>query len=288
MENTVSIEAIADCIRTRRPDLTVEISNVTKNKQTFQGLVLKSPSVNIAPNIYVEEFIKTFDSVEEIASAILNVYERNKCLNGFDVSDILNKDYILNHVTVVLQQESDEPLIKLPNVSERFPGAEAYLAIVGTEAEGSFSIKLNPQILASAGLNIEEDNLFERAIDNIRKTVEIKSMFETLKQMVALPDGCDEPSPFPENMYVASNKSKVKGASVILCEDVLYDFAKEHDLLDKGFHIIGSSVHECLFVFGDNLDIDSLSDMIRSVNETQLDPIDILTNQAWFYSPSKN
>ena len=113
-------------------------------------------------------------------------------------------------------------------------------------------------------------------------------MFETLKQMVALPDGCDEPSPFPENMYVVSNKSKVKGASVILCEDVLYNFAKEHNLLDKGYHIIGSSVHECLFVFGDNLDIDSLSDMIRSVNETQLEPIDILTNQAWFYSPSKS
>ncbi|MBQ7148206.1 MAG: hypothetical protein IJR96_05585, partial [Pseudobutyrivibrio sp.] len=167
-------------------------------------------------------------------------------------------------------------------------GAEAYLAIAGTETDGAFSIKLNPQILASAGLNIEEDNLFERAIENIRRSVEIKSMFETLKQMVALPDGCDEPLPFPENMYVVSNKSKVKGASVILCEDVLYNFAKEHNLLDKGFYLIGSSVHECLFVFGDNLDIDSLSDMIRSVNETQLDPIDILTNQAWFYSPSKN
>ena len=187
-----------------------------------------------------------------------------------------------------MQQESDEPLIKLPNVSERFPGAEAYLAIAGTETDGAFSIKLNPQILASAGLNIEEDNLFERAIENIRRSVEIKSMFETLKQMIALPDGCDEPSPFPENMYVASNKSKVKGASVILCEDVLYDFAKEHNLLDKGFFILPSSTSEVLFVFGDNLDIDSLSEMVRSVNDTELDPVDILSNQAWHYVPNKN
>ena len=289
MENTVSIEAIADCIRTRRPDLTVEISNVTKNKQTFQGLVLKSPSVNIAPNIYVESYIEHFHDVESIASAILNTYEEHKCLNNFNASDILNKDFILSHVVPVMQQESDETLIKFPNVSERFPGAEAYLAIVSdVDADASFSIKLNPQILASAGVSIEDDNLFERAIDNIRNTVEIKSMFETLKQMIALPDGCDEPSPFPENMYVASNKSKVKGASVILCEDVLYDFAKEHNLLESGFNILPSSTSEVLFVFGDNLDIDSLSAMVRSVNDTELDPVDILSNQAWLYSPSKN
>ena len=287
MRNSITIQSIAEAIRTKRPDLTVEISNTIKNRQTLQGLTIKSPSVNIAPNIYVDAYIEKFDDIDSIASAILNTYEEHKCLNNFNVSDILSKDFILEHITLVMQQESDEPLIKLPNVSERFPGAEAYLAIVGTEAEGSFSIKLNPQILASAGLNIEEDNLFERAIDNIRKTVEIKSMFETLKQMVALPDGCDEPSPFPENMYVATNKSKMKGASVILCEDVLYDFAKEHNLLDKGFFIIPSSTSEVLFVFGDNLDIDSLSDMVRSVNDTELDPVDILSNQAWHYVPSK-
>ena len=287
MRNSITIQSIAEAIRTKRPDLTVEISNTIKNRQTLQGLTIKSPSVNIAPNIYVDAYIEKFHDIDSIASAILNTYEEHKCLNNFNVSDILSKDFILEHITLVMQQESDEPLIKLPNVSERFPGAEAYLAIVGTEAEGSFSIKLNPQILASAGLNIEEDNLFERAIDNIRKTVEIKSMFETLKQMVALPDGCDEPSPFPENMYVATNKSKMKGASVILCEDVLYDFAKEHNLLDKGFFIIPSSTSEVLFVFGDNLDIDSLSDMVRSVNDTELDPVDILSNQAWHYVPSK-
>lgn len=288
MRNSITIQSIAEAIRTKRPDLTVEISNTIKNRQTLQGLTIKSPSVNIAPNIYVDAYIEKFHDIDSIASAILNTYEEHKCLNNFNVSDILSKDFILEHITLVMQQESDEPLIKLPNVSERFPGAEAYLAIAGTEAEGSFSIKLNPQILASAGLNIEEDNLFERAIDNIRRSVEIKSMFETLKQMVALPDGCDEPSPFPENMYVATNKSKMKGASVILCEDVLYDFAKEHNLLDKGFYLLPSSTSEVLFVFGDNLDIDSLSDMVRSVNDTELDPVDILSNQAWFYSPSKN
>lgn len=287
MRNSITIQSIAEAIRTKRPDLTVEISNTIKNRQTLQGLTIKSPSVNIAPNIYVDAYIEKFHDIDSIASAILNTYEEHKCLNNFNVSDILSKDFILEHITLVMQQESDEPLIKLPNVSERFPGAEAYLAIAGTEAEGSFSIKLNPQILASAGVSIEDDNLFERVIDNIRASVEIKSMFETLKQMIALPDGCDEPSPFPENMYVATNKSKMKGASVILCEDVLYDFAKEHNLLDKGFFIIPSSTSEVLFVFGDNLDIDSLSDMVRSVNDTELDPVDILSNQAWHYVPSK-
>lgn len=279
----ISVESIADCIRTKRPDLSVEINEVVKNKQTFQGLTIKSQSMNVAPNIYVEGYLEKFTTVDDIAEAILNTYEEHKCFDGFNVADILNKDFILSHVIPVMQQESDEPLIKLPNVSERFKGAEAYLAIVSdADDNASYSVKLNPQILASADINIDSDRLFEHAIENLKSKVVIKSMFETLKQMTGLPDEMLEPYDAPINMYVCSLGSKYKGASAILCDDALTDFAKEHNIKD-GFFILPSSVFETIFVWGDNIDIDSLSDMVVSVNENEVAPEDRLSDTAWFY-----
>ena len=279
----ISVESIADCIRTKRPDLSVEINEVVKNKQTFQGLTIKSQSASVAPNIYVEGYLEKFSDVDSIADAILNTYEEHKCFDGFNVANILNKDFILSHVIPVMQQESDEPLIKLPNVSERFKGAEAYLAIVSdTDNNASYSIKLNPQILASANISIESDRLFEHAIENLKNKVVITSMFETLKQMTGLPDDMLEPYDAPINMYVCSLSSKYKGASAILCDDALTDFAKEHNIKD-GFFILPSSVFETIFVWGDNIDIDSLSDMVVSVNENEVAPEDRLSDTAWFY-----
>ena len=286
MENTVSIESIVSALRTMRPDLEISTNETIKNKQKLQGITIKSPSARIAPNIYVENYISHFHDVDSIADAILNTYEEHKCFDGFNVSDILNKDFILSNVTVIMQQESDENLIKLPNISSRYPGSEAYLAVVSqADAENTFSIKLTPQILQSANLSIEDDHLFEHALSNLKEQVVIASMFETLKQMTGLPDDCEMPLPFDDSMFVITNKSKTKGAASILCDDILKDFAKEHHV--DSFWLIPSSVHECLIVLDNqNFNIDCLSQMVTSVNQTEVDKEDWLSSEAWLYTVS--
>jgi len=286
MENTVSIESIVSALRTKRPDLEISTNETIKNKQKLQGITIKSPSARIAPNIYVENYISHFHDVDSIADAILNTYEEHKCFDGFNVSDILNKDFILSNVTVIMQQESDENLIKLPNISSRYPGSEAYLAVVSqADAENTFSIKLTPQILQSANLSIEDDHLFEHALSNLKEQVVIASMFETLKQMTGLPDDCEMPLPFDDSMFVITNKSKTKGAASILCDDILKDFAKEHHV--DSFWLIPSSIHECLIVLDNqNFNIDCLSQMVTSVNQTEVDKEDWLSSEAWLYTVS--
>lgn len=284
MENIISIEAIANEIRARRPDLEVSVNEVVKNKQTLQGLTIKSAEAQIAPNIYVQQYIEEFQDLGTICDSILNTYEEHKCFDGFNVSDILNKDYICDHVYPLLQQASDEPLIKMP-IPEAFHGAEAYLAIVShTDGENTFSIKLTPQILASANVDIEADHLFERALANLKEQVVITSLYETIKQLTGMPDDCDMPFPFDEQLYVITNKSKTKGASAILCDDILRDFAKEHNIED-GFFLIPSSISECLIVLDNHeMNIDVLSEMVQSVNENEVAKEDWLASEAWYYS----
>ncbi|WP_026660608.1 DUF5688 family protein [Butyrivibrio sp. AC2005] len=284
MENIISIESIVSALRTKRPDLEISVNETIKNKQKLQGITIKSPATNIAPNIYVENYIKTFDSVDAIANAILNTYEEHKCFDNFNVSDILNKDYICEHVYPLLQQASDEPLIKMP-IPEAFHGAEAYLAIVSqADDENTFSIKLTPQILATANVDIEADHLFERALANLKEQVVITSLYETIKQLTGMPDDCDMPFPFDEQLYVITNKSKTKGASAILCDDILRDFAKEHNIED-GFFILPSSISECIIVLDNHeMNIDTLSEMVQSVNQNEVAKEDWLASEAWYYS----
>ena len=75
MENIISIEAIANEIRARRPDLEVSVNEVVKNKQTLQGLTIKSAEAQIAPNIYVQQYIEEFQDLGTICDSILNTYE---------------------------------------------------------------------------------------------------------------------------------------------------------------------------------------------------------------------
>lgn len=278
---TITAETIVEAIRNKRPDLTVEINEVIKNKQKMQGISIKSPSASIAPNIYVEPFIKHFEDVNAIADAILNTYEENKCLDGFNVSTVISKEYVLSHVLPVLQQESDEKLIKIPGIEKRFPGAEGYLAIVSEDENGMvFSIKLTGSILASAGIDIEKDKIFERALENLKDKVTITHINQFLNEFIDSPEEYEK----DVNMYIISTKNKCKGAAAILCDEAMQEFAKKHGIKD-GFWVVPSSVHECLLLFNSPMSVEEMNAMVREVNTNEVAPEDRLAEQVWYCEP---
>ena len=90
----------------------------------------------------------------------------------------------------------------------------------------------------------------------------------------------DDEEPEPP-MYVLSNSRMINGAAAMLYPDMLKDLSEK---LDSNLYIIPSSVHEVI-VFSDNLadDEKSLRDMIYTVNRTQMDPQDILSDSLYFY-----
>ncbi len=80
-----------------------------------------------------------------------------------------------------------------------------------------------------------------------------------------------------------SNKKKVFGASVILFDDMLKDFAERHG----NFFVIFSSVHEALLVPSeDDSSLDEITLMNLEVNE-QLLAEEILGTRAYYYEKGK-
>ena len=97
------------------------------------------------------------------------------------------------------------------------------------------------------------------------------------------------PPEMPEvsGMYVASNSDKLNGSSVILYRDMLKNFAESHDV--EKLYILPSSLHEVIIIPDDanmEKDIQMLNEMVVSVNCTQVQPEEILSDHVYVYEYS--
>jgi len=72
------------------------------------------------------------------------------------------------------------------------------------------------------------------------------------------------------NMLILTNNKKMFGASAILSSDILVEAA---DKIGCDYYIIPSSIHECLAVSTEDIDKDSLANMICTVNATQVSEV---------------
>ena len=95
-------------------------------------------------------------------------------------------------------------------------------------------------------------------------------------------------------MYVLTNTFGLQGASCILYDGILKEFAQK---IGSGFFLLPSSIHEFLLLPSSGIcsgpdsdrklqeEKDALSAIVREINSTRLKPEDVLTNHAYYYDP---
>lgn len=121
-------------------------------------------------------------------------------------------------------------------------------------------------------LNIPLHELAHRAYINTMEhyPAEIYSLSELLS-------GIDSGYLFKEFM-VLSNKSKIFGAGAILYEGM---YEKLQEVMEGDFVVIPSSVHEVILVKTEYGDIDALTNIIASVNESVVTPEEVLSDRPY-------
>ena len=83
-------------------------------------------------------------------------------------------------------------------------------------------------------------------------------------------------------LYVLSNTNSINGAATILYDDVMKSFAEEHEV--ERVIILPSSLHEVLILKDDGImNAESLKEMVKSVNDTELNPEDILSYSVYYF-----
>lgn len=129
-----------------------------------------------------------------------------------------------------------------------------------------------------------EDEVYFQALINMKTDgYQIRGFSSVIKE--AYPGMVDEETEESDFMYVFTNQEKYFGAAgIFFCAEMFREIVGR-----KNFYILPSSVHELILVKDtDGYDMETLSAMVRNVNEGQVAADEILSNHAYYYDWRQN
>lgn len=293
----------------------VKTHKVLKNNDIeLDALTVINRSSNISPTIYLNSYYEDYRGGTEIGIIIREIYElyneHNIKLN-FNVDIFKNFNKISRRIAykLVNTENNKKLLMDVPNV--RFMDLSmVFYCLLDDDLLGSATALIHNVHMEM--WNIKVDELYEIAKINtpLLLSYELKNMNDVIRDMLIADlqqtiyekddrydENCNMPSPEivadglmkdindvrnAIQMYVLTNKQKTNGAACMIYENVLDNFA---DSLGSDVYILPSSVHEVILVPAvEGIDKDELTNMVKEVNEKELDEIDILSDHVYYYS----
>ena len=276
------------------PGETVSIKRVLKNNSVeLDGLYVTGGNSNIAPTVYLNSFYDDFcggRSMEDIVDTVARVEKENRVECSLEVGDFLTFEKIKDRIIfkLVNTAENKKLLLEVPN--RPFLDLSVIFLIFIDKSEGGMATTVIHDNHMNKW-NITENELYELALSNMRRIFipDLRGMEDLLREMLI----CDSVSSELEReildeiesrnvapMYVLTNHNKVYGATGMLYEDLLGEFAKEHG----SFYILPSSIHELILVpDACGVNSDSLLDMVTEVNLTQVAKEEVLSDNIYYY-----
>ncbi len=253
----------------------IEVTQMDTLKGSCRVSGLSIGSGSVKPTIY-NHTIKDMGK-DQLLDFVHNI----QCtIPDINLSILLDREFILDNCITCIRHETDDNTHLKWIV---YGDLEEIIKInLGNDANGSqMSVTVTNAMLDNT--DISADELRIKARSNLRKHVCIRRMSDVLGGLIGSTDDSAITREPDECLYVASVDNNINGASVMLLDDVLYDFC-----IDKGInsvYIIPSSLHEVL-LFPVIMDEDTINSMIREINTTQLDNWDILSDHLYVYSIS--
>ena len=273
-------------------DLEVKLVQITKNNGVkLDALSVKRKSSNISPVIYLDNYYSEYSngrSIESIVDSIVFTARSESNVNIDIVSDFMDFNKVRDCIEIKLinRDKNIELLSNVPYV-EFLDMAIVFIVNVDLEEdEGKATVMINDYHVKMWG--ITKEALHDIAKKNSLKNnpAVIKNMVDIIKEMYidkvadteeigAMLDCMDA------GMNVLTNKSRFYGAATITYENVLRDFA---NLKNCNLYILPSSIHECILIPENYTeDASGLREMVQSVNSTEVDEMEILSDNVYYY-----
>lgn len=267
-----TLNGIIECLKDMKPAFEITQHEVVKNLVKLQGITIREPNSKIAPCIYIDNLLSDDISDFDAARQVLAIYNQSGL--DIDISCLLDKEYILSHVYLGLQRKDDncEYLTRPSDYDDIIE----YMYIRGNIDSDHFSVKVTTGILELAGIASSEAwNSAQKATES---EISISNMYEVINELTNANMGEFDYMP----MWVVSNSLKLNGAATIKNKDFIRKWAKEHGY--EKLIIIFSSIHECLLIPAQELELDYVTEMIHSVNDECVSPIEQLANKAYIFN----
>ncbi len=276
----------------------VRVQEVQKNNgMILNGLTIQKVGVNIAPTIYLDSFYENYKegrTLESIVNALSAVYEQHKVETDFAVEQISDYEAVKSRICYkLINAEKNQELLKEIPYVPFMDLAVVFYILIDQSFDGNATALIRYNMLEVWG-NPAVDEIYELAKMNTQLLFKghVASMMEVMSRIIADNDNVDADlvnaffsmDVYEDNflpMFVATNKGKINGASVILYDGLLKTFAEK---VGGDFYILPSSIHETILLPANGgMDVDYLIDMVRTVNATEVAPEEVLSDNVYKY-----
>ena len=267
--------------------------NVKNNGLKLTGVEIREGSTNITPVIYLNSFYENYmqgeADVDGIFNAIRIMYEQSRYEEAVNVDWVENWEEVKNKVfyQLINAERNAERLKDTPHVNF-LDLAYIFKIVVAKTERGTATVTVNNEIAENWGKDVSE--IMQEAnknqtkltgaikvsgLDNVLSEIAEEMQDENIQELISHVDT-------PIQMLVATNSSNQYGAYVGFKKDILKGLSKK---TKTDIAILPSSIHECLLTpLTKEIDKDFLKDMPRYVNESTLEPQDVLSNNVYIYN----
>lgn len=276
-------------------DINPEINKVSKNNgKELTGLTLHGNS-NICPNIYLDSFYDLYQDGMEIEDALIRISEifqrEINRMPQFNLEDFTYNNMKDNLYYTVINAEKNEKLLQEIPHQRREDLAIVYRVHLSVSDEGTGSILLNNTHLKLWG--VDQNEVHSQAVLNMPKI--LPYTFENMNDIIAEMMGADleefEEMAGENMMWVLSNDKRMQGAAYMFDEEVMSSIAEK---LGGDFIVLPSSLHEVIIIkeedimVEENIDLEFIQRMVSEVNESQVEPDEVLSDAIYCYSTKDN
>lgn len=274
----------------------IRLFKVMKNNALeLDSLVVLKEGENIAPNIYLNAYYDSYiegTPLTEILDRLCMVY--SNCAipivqPDFEYTLELMKPYIFFRLVSI--ERNKKLLTQVPH-TKFLDLALTFHCLVRSEAEGIGTIRITNEHIEQWGISCDE--LKDLAEENTKRLFPpvIRTMEEVIEDLLysdedddkVLDYGAEDEDIYP--MYILTNQKGINGATCLIYEDVIKEFAK---LIKSDLYILPSSIHEIILIPREGSeDKERLQRMVIDINSSQVPIEEVLSDRVYMYSLEKD
>lgn len=273
----------------------VHVKTIPKNNDTMHlAMEISRTNSRIAPVIYLDEYFEQYrlfqTDIYTIVQRIIDVYETSVMSDPIseweELKEGLSKEYILKNVFFKVVNENLNGTNLLERPSRHISGDLTMIFCINIDSpgQGLASITISDRLCEMYDLTIQE--LFDNAMRNTPEffPMAFQNIASVISGMIGFSGLQSNENTEPDiDLYVLTNNKQINGASVLFYPGVLQEISTR---LDSDLFLIPSSIHEFLVLktTGNQEIAQSLTSIIKEVNDTQVGEEEILSYQLYYYS----
>ena len=265
----------------------VSISSVRKNNGViYQALHIREEGESVSPSLYLDDYYDYYLKGEELDAILKRIREEYVWAMDKAESYQINLsrfEYIRDRVIyrLVNYEKNKEILEDCPHI-RLYDLAVTFRWLAHSDEIGISTALITKQELKLWDISLHE--LLLAAEKNTRRLFppRIMDLNSLLMQLGKDPNEFEVLVP----MYVMTNEQQINGATVLLYDNVIREFASR---LDTSLFILPSSIHEVILVPAYEFDDPSgLVELVKEANHSIVALGDILSDSVYYYDVEKD